>query len=159
KNNGKYPQHILLIRHAEKTGDKEDIHLAKKGQERADVLYQLFETSKERPDPFPKPDFIFAASHAKDSHRPVETVTPLAMKWKLPINDKYTSKLPAMPKKEDGKDTPGKAEGMLGLRDEVFGDAKYFGKTILVCWRHSTISELAKTLKASKAPDKWEDAV
>ncbi len=154
KKNTKYPQQILIIRHAEKTGDKADLHLSKAGQERAEVLYKLFVASTDRPDPFPAPDFIFAASNAKDSHRPIETVTPLAMKLKLSIIDTYTSKLPA-----DGKEKAAKAPGMVELRDKLFGDPKYFGKTILVAWRHKTITNLAQTLKATKAPTKWHDEV
>jgi hypothetical protein len=159
KKNTKYPQQILIIRHGEKTGDKADVHLAKQGQERAEVLYQLFVASRDRPDPFPTPDFIVAASNAKDSQRPLETVTPLAMKLKLSINDIYESKLPAALSPNDGKDKTAKGPGMLGLRDDLFGKPKYFGKTILVSWRHSTIPELATTLKASKVPAKWEDNI
>jgi hypothetical protein len=157
--NTRYPQCILLIRHAEKTGDKTDIHLSKQGTERALVLDQLFVASKDRPVPFPTPDFIFAASHHKDSQRPVETVTPLARKLKLTINDRYDSKLPAAPDPNNDKEKAAKKERMQELRDEIFGSPKYFGKTILIAWRHSTISELAKTLKASKVPSKWEDNV
>ena len=159
KKNTRCPQQILLIRHAEKTGDKTDVHLSKKGQERAEVLYQLFVASKDRPDPFPTPDFIFAASNGKDSRRPLETVTPLAMRLKMSINDTYTSKLPTLASPDERKQANGKDQGMVGLRDELFGERKYFGKTILVSWRHSTISELAKTLKASKVPARWEDDV
>jgi hypothetical protein len=154
KKNTKYPQTILIIRHAEKTGDKDDIHLAKQGQERAEVLYQLFVKSKERPDPFPTPDFIFAASEHKDSQRPVETVTPLAKKLKLTINDHYDNKLPP----KDAKEKP-KKDGMAELSKELFGESKYAGKTILISWRHSTLPELATTLKAEKVPEKWDDAV
>jgi hypothetical protein len=157
KKNATYPKQVLLIRHAEKTGEKADLHLSKKGKERADVLFQLFVASKERPDPFPTPDFIFAGKNDKSSYRPVETVTPFAMKLKMPINSRYHTKLPAALGKKNDK-TPDE-EGMLGLRDELFGDAKYAGKTILVSWRHGTISELAKTLKASKVPAKWEDEI
>jgi hypothetical protein len=159
RKNTKYPQQILIIRHAEKTGDKADVHLSKQGEERAEALYQLFGASRERPDPFPTPDFIFAASNAKDSHRPLETVTPLAMRLKLSINDTYESKLPAALIPGDGKEKAAKGPGMLGLRDDLFGQPKYFGKTILVAWRHTTIPALARTLKASKVPDKWEDNV
>src|SRR5579883_837698 len=151
--NTKYPQCILIVRHAEKTGDNSDVHLSKKGKERAEVLDQLFVVSKDRPNPFPTPDFIFAACEHKDSQRPVETVTPLAKKLKLTINDRYDNKLP-----KEGKEKP-KKEGMLALRDELFGSSKYFGKTILISWRHSTLPELATTLKASKVPEKWDDAV
>jgi hypothetical protein len=157
--NTKYPQQILIIRHAEKTGDKTDIHLSKPGQERAEALYQLFVASKDRPDPFPLPDFIFAASHDKSSHRPVETVTPLAKKLQLPINDTFESKLPAALNQNGNPEKSAKGPGMLGLRDELFGAPKYFGKTILVSWRHGTIPDLAKTLKATKAPAKWADEV
>jgi hypothetical protein len=145
---------VLIIRHAEKTGDKEDVHLATKGKERAEVLCQLFEASKDRPSPFPKPDFIFAAAHHKDSQRPLETVTPLAEKLKLPINNLYESKIPP-PDADKAKSKP----NMFNLRDEIFGDSKYIGKTILICWRHSTLPELAKTFKASKVPEKWDDNV
>ena len=146
---GKRPKTVLLIRHAEKTGEKTDPHLSKKGQERAEVLPKLFEASKERPEPFPTPDFIFAAANEKNSQRPVETVTPLSKKIKLPINESFGSKAAIAETKE----------GMTGLRDTLFGDAKYTGKTVLISWRHSTLPELARTLKADKAPEKWEDEV
>jgi hypothetical protein len=152
--NTKYPQCVLIIRHAEKTGDKDDVHLSKEGQARAEVLEQLFVKSRERPDPFPTPDFIFAACEHKDSKRPVETVTPLAKKLKLTINDHYDNKLPP----KDAKDKP-KKDGAAELRDELFNTPKYYGKTILIAWRHSTLPELAKTLKAEKVPEKWDDAV
>jgi hypothetical protein len=151
RKNTKFPQQILIIRHAEKTGEQEDVHLAKQGQERAAVLEQLFVASKERPDPFPKPDVLFAAKHHKDSQRPVETVTPLAKKLNLAIDDGYNNKLPTKLAKGE--------KGMRELREELLGSPKYAGKTILVSWRHSTIPELAKTLGASKVPEKWNDNV
>lgn len=146
KKNTKFPQCILIIRHAEKTGENGDFHLSKKGVERADVLYRLFEKSKDRANPLPTPDFIFAASNHKNSHRPLETVTPFAMKLKLTINQKFDSK-------DDDK------IGNNGLRDAVFSDSKYVGKTILISWRHGVLPELAKSLKATDAPTKWHDDV
>src|SRR5690348_6181400 len=85
RKNSKFPQQVLIRRHAEKTGDKADVRLSERGQERARVLYQLFVASNDRPDPFPTPDFIFAASNSRDSQRPLETVTPLAQRLKLPV--------------------------------------------------------------------------
>jgi hypothetical protein len=155
QKNTKFPQTVLVIRHGEKSGDKEDIHLTKKGQQRADALYKLFEASSDRPEPFPRPDFIISAGPHKDSVRPLETVTPLSKKLNLPINSKYESKI--LPKTDD-KEKSAKPD-MYALRDELFGDKKYSGKTVLICWRHSTISELAKTLKASNVPEKWDDEV
>jgi broad specificity phosphatase PhoE len=144
------PRHVLMIRHAEKTGAKDDIHLSKKGVERADALFRLFEKSKERPEPFPVPDFIFAASNSTDSQRPLETVTPLAMRLKLPVDKTFKSKLTPTPDKKEV------SEGALGLRNEIYGKAKYAGKTILISWRHKALPELAKTLGAKDAPSKWE---
>jgi hypothetical protein len=159
KKNAKYPQHVLIIRHAEKTGVKTDIHLSKKGMERAEVLPRLFEVSKNRPKPFPTPDFIFAASNSTSSRRPLETVTPLAMKLRLPIDQTYDSKRSLSLDKNGAKEKTANAEDMHGLRAAVFGEPKYRGKTILVAWRHSTIPELAKTLGANKVPAMWENNV
>jgi hypothetical protein len=146
-----YPRHILIIRHAEKTGDKDDIHLSEKGKKRAEALPALFTASKDRPEPLPTPDFIIAASADKSSNRPIETVTPLAAKLKLTIIDKFSSKLP-------DADTA-KKPNMNDLRDELFSNAKYAGKVVLISWRHKAICELAKTLKAKNVPAKWEDDV
>jgi hypothetical protein len=153
--NTKCPQQVLIIRHAEKTAEKTDFHLSAQGKQRAEALDQLFAASDHRPAPFPRPDFIIAASDSNNSHRPLETVAPLAQRLKLPVNHTYDSKLPAAGADGNGN---GKA-GMLGLRDELFGNPKYFGKTILVSWRHGTIPELAKTLRANNAPATWDDNV
>jgi hypothetical protein len=149
KKNAKFPQCILIIRHADKTDEKGDIHLSKRGRERADVLHRLFEASKDRAKPFPTPDFIFAAANDKSSQRPLDTVTPLAKSLKLTIHDKFDSKLPKAEEKS----------GVHKLREEIFGEAKYYGKTILVSWRHKSLPELAKALKATNAPTEWEDKV
>jgi broad specificity phosphatase PhoE len=146
----KYPKLILIIRHAEKTGVKEDIHLSEPGKERAKQLPLLFEKSAKRTDPLPRPDFIFAAKDSKNSQRPRETVVHLAKQFKLPIDDTYHSTAPA-------KDP--KAPGAAELRDELFKNPKYAGKTILISWRHGVLPELARTLKATNAPTKWGDEV
>ena len=148
----RYPGCVLIIRHAEKTGEKGDAHLSKQGKERAEVLDQIFTASAQRPNPFPKPDVIFAAKSHKDSFRPLDTVAPLAKKLKLTINETFDSKLP-----KDGMEKP--KEGIAELRDELLSGSKYAGKTVLISWRHSSISELARALKADKVPEKWEDGV
>ncbi len=150
------PHHILLIRHAEKTGDKTDVHLSKKGNDRAAILFQLFERSPIRPEPFPKPDFIFAASNSAGSHRPLETVTPLSTKLQLPINEAFDSKLPLTADAKSPSAATGKSD-MFALRREIFGNPKYFGKVILISWRHSTLPDLAKALGVKNAPATWDD--
>lgn len=148
------PKFILVIRHAEKP-EKEagDVHLSPAGKERAERLHHLFEKSDKRPDPFPVPEFIFATHNGENSHRPVETVTPLAHKLKLTINEDFHNTLNAVVKK--GKT----AKGINNLRDDLFGAGKFAGKTVLICWHHGTIPELAHALKATQAPDKWKSEV
>src|ERR1700722_8788769 len=87
--NTKSPQTILIIRHAEKTGADNDLHLSGPGKQRAEAIAKLFEASKDRPEPFPKPDYIFAAHLSKNSDRPIETVTPMARQLNLEINSRY----------------------------------------------------------------------
>ncbi len=140
-----YPKQVLLIRHAEKPPDTEkSVHLSADGMKRAEALHKLFEASPKRPEPFPRPDFLFATHNSSSSHRPVETITPLSKKLGLPIIADYHNE-------------PGKAgrKGMLALRDEIFGHRRYEGKTVLICWHHGTMHDLAVLLGARGAPAKW----
>ena len=147
--NRKYPQTILIIRHGEKTNNEKDVHLSEAGKERAKNLHSLFTASASRPDPFPKPHFIFATHDGENSHRLVETVTPLAQRLKLPIDQEYHNSLATVIKKNK------KAKGIYDLRDEIFRNGKYAGKTILISWHHGMIPDLAKELKATDVPAKW----
>ena len=135
------PQSILVIRHAEKPADVSDIHLSPEGKKRAEAILELFQKTAARPDPFPTPDFIFATKASKHSNRPVETVTPLAKALKLEVNAGYAN-----------DDYP-------KLAEELYTNPKYEGKTVLVCWHHGNLPELAVALGAAGVPDKWKDAV
>jgi hypothetical protein len=56
-----YPQHVLIIRHAEKPEEKGNKHLTSRGSARAAALPSLFfipEKFRTKPAPFPTPDFI-----------------------------------------------------------------------------------------------------
>ena len=144
------PKYILIIRHAEKPAKEDgDVHLSAAGKERAEKLHHLFMKSDKRPEPFPVPDFIFATHNGENSHRPVETVTPLSLKLKLSINEEYHNALLAVTKK--GKT----AKGINNMRDEIFGSPKYAGKTVLISWHHGKIPEVAHAFKATQAPTKW----
>jgi hypothetical protein len=135
-----WPKQVLIIRHAEKLADeKASEHLSPEGTERAKALHQIFEKSRERPEPFAKPDFIFAAKDKPTSHRPTETVAPLAARLKLTVDAKFNN------------------DDFEKLAAEVFGNKKYAGKTILICWRHHAIPELAAAFKATDAPKEWKE--
>jgi len=136
-----YPARVLLIRHGEKPAEADSVELNDRGKERAEALRKLFKKTDKRPDPFATPDFIFATKDSKKSHRPRETVTPLAKKLELKINDSYAN------------------EDFAKLAKELFSDPKYSGKTVLICWHHGTMPELAAKLKATDAPKHVKDTV
>jgi broad specificity phosphatase PhoE len=133
------PRKVLIIRHAEKPED-DSIHLSPEGQKRAEALPQLFMKSADRPDPLPRPDFIFATKVSKHSNRPVETVTPLAKALNLDIDARF----------ED--------DDYAQLATELLTKQRYAGKTVLVCWHHEKIPNLARKLKAEDVLD-WRDEV
>ena len=136
----KTPQYVLIIRHAEKPKGN-DVNLNSRGAGRAAALPSLFlipPTFPTKDVRFPTPDFVFATKASKESNRPVETVTPLAkVLGNLDIHDKHAN---------------GDFQAVV---DDLFGDAKYAGKTVLICWHHGKIPDLAKAVaKKAKNFDK-----
>jgi hypothetical protein len=136
----KMPPTFLLIRHAEDPPeDDPSPHLAAEGVKRANALPELFKATKQRPDPFPTPDVVFAAKSSKQSQRPVETIALLAQNLKIPVNADY----------DDETDVD-------RLVADLLANPQFAGKTILICWRHESLPDLAHKLGATDAPDTWK---
>jgi broad specificity phosphatase PhoE len=136
------PRLVLLIRHAEKPAlESMSVDLSPAGQKRAAALHGLFEKSPSRPIPLLTPDFIFAAKDSKHSHRCTETVAPLAKKLGLKVNAKIAN------------------DDFPKLAAEILGNPKYAGKTVLICWHHGNLPDLAKKLGARESPDRWKGTV
>ena len=74
---------ILLMRHAEKTGDPIDHNLSQEGYARAAKLPDYILTT------FGMPKFLFATSKSQHSVRPIETIEPLSAKIGVPIDAAY----------------------------------------------------------------------
>lgn len=131
------PARILLMRHAEKTGDPEDLQLSAAGKARAEKLAAYI------PATFGKPDFIFAAARSKRSLRSIETMQPLVAATGVPFNSSIAD--------NDYKD----------LVDRLRGDPVYDGKFVIICWHHSDLSKIARALGAAEGtfPDPWDEAV
>lgn len=139
---GTGPAHVLLIRHAEKPPEAAgETGLNAAGKERAARLHELFEKSAARPDPFPKPDFVFAAAASKMSVRSIETAKPVAKALGLKLNDNYD---------DDDFGT---------LAAELARNPKYSGKTVLIVWKHHALPGFAAKLGAADAPKDWKDGV
>jgi broad specificity phosphatase PhoE len=74
---------ILLMRHAEKTGDPMDPHLSLDGYARAAKLADFI------PATFGIPQFLIATSISKHSVRPIETLEPLSTKIGVRVDATY----------------------------------------------------------------------
>ncbi len=136
----KAPAIVLILRHAEKPIDDKASDLAPQGYKRAMALPGLFFPQSGSSVPrFPRPDALFATAVSKHSNRPIETITPLSQALHLPINRDF----------EDAE-TGSIAKEVLSGR--------YAGKTVLICWHHGEIHNIAKAFGVADAP-KWKEEV
>ena len=136
------PAQIILIRHADKPADPEDPHLSRAGVKRAKRLVSFITT-----DPamtrFGLPVAVFATRTTKDGNgqRTQETVAPLARALKLPVQTPFL-----------GKD-------YAALAKLILAEPAYAGKTVLICWNHEQIPQLAAALGVTPEPPKWKGSV
>jgi len=134
---------IFLIRHAEKPAgdiqavDENGTHdseaLTVRGWQRAGALAHFF--SSQLPV---RPNVIFASGIGTDSksHRPKQTVTPLAELIKMDVNTNHL--------KND--------------LDPLIEDVRKQTGTVLVAWEHQLIPDLVGELpNAPAVPKKWPD--
>ncbi len=132
---GAGPARLIVLRHAEKTGDKRDRNLSPAGHERAERLAPfVIET-------FGRPDFLIAAKSSKRSRRPVETIEPLAAALGLKIKCKFDND---------------EVEALVASLGEK---GAYRGKFGVLSWRHSDIPRLVAALgaPADTFPGEWDE--
>ena len=136
------PAQIILIRHADKPADPENPHLSRAGVKRAERLVSFITT-----DPamtrFGLPVAVFATRTTKDGNgqRTQETVAPLARALRLPVQ------------------TPFPGKDYAALASLILADPAYAGKTVLICWNHEAIPQLAAALGVTPEPPKWQGRV
>ena len=133
------PSQIILFRHAEKPADKANPHLSPEGVRRSRKLVGFF-TTNPVVNKFGKPVAIFATRTTKDDdgQRTQETVAPAAAALKLAVQTPFV-----------GKD-------YRQLAKQILSNPAYAGKTVLICWNHDVISELAAELGVSPQPPAWK---
>lgn len=136
------PAQIILIRHAEKPLDGKNPHLSRLGIQHAEQLVS-FVTTDPRMTRFGLPVAVFATRTTKDDNgqRTQETVAPLARALKLPVQTPFL-----------GKD-------YAALAKLILTNPGYAGKTVLICWNHEEIPQLAAALGITPAPPKWKASV
>jgi hypothetical protein len=136
------PAQIILIRHADQPADPLDPHLSPAGVQRAERLVSFITT-----DPamtrFGLPVAVFATRTTKDGNgqRTQETVAPLARALKLPVQ------------------TPFLGKNYAALAYLILANPAYAGKTVLICWNHEEIPQLAAALGVTPEPPKWKGSV
>jgi hypothetical protein len=130
------PTQVLIIRHAEKVANSDD--LSPVGYIRANALVQYFEKDSEVTR-YGTPVAIYAmgSGDQDSSKRPVETVTPLAKALGLTLHTKY--------QKDD----------IQALVSEIMSDPQYDGKMVLICWEHKVIADIAVQFGVDPGPSKW----
>jgi phosphohistidine phosphatase SixA len=128
---------ILLMRHAEKSGDPMDPHLSQDGYARADKLADYI------PATFGQPQFIIVSSISKGSVRSIETMKPLSQKIGVPIDATHA------------------AQDYGDLASQLLSESRYAGTLIVVCWHHGNIPSLAQALRSKPGsyPDPWDPQV
>ncbi len=133
------PAEVILIRHAEKPEVGNELSL--RGRERAAVLAPYFLGTPEMLN-FKTPVAIYAQrpKQKSSSQRSIQTVRPLADALHLKINDAYTRD---------------EYEGMV---EEIRHRQEYDGHTVLICWEHKVIPEIARKFGVDNAPETWPDA-
>jgi hypothetical protein len=136
------PAQIILIRHADKPADSKNPHLSQAGGQRAERLVS-FVTTDPAMTRFGLPMAVFATRTTKDDNgqRTQETVAPLARVLKLPVQTPFL-----------GKD-------YAALAHLILANPVYAGKTVLICWNHEEIPQLAAALGVTPEPPKWKGSV
>ncbi len=134
------PAEVIIIRHAEKPAEGPELNL--RGQERAAALVPYFlGTPEVLEHQTPVAIYAQAVKKASSSRRAIETVKPLADTLKLHVIDKFTR------------------EEFQAMVNEILSKPEYEGHTVLICWEHKVIPEMAKAFHAEGAPDSWPGEV
>ena len=134
---------LLLIRHAEKSGDPLDATLTSAGEARAQAYVAYFRNLARGPSPVATPTYLIAAADSVHSTRSRLTLAPLATALGLDI------------------DVTVDDHDVQRMADQLLAGAQYDHATTLVCWHHGQILALAHALGAplSSMPTAWPDAV
>jgi hypothetical protein len=134
---------LLVIRHAEKSGDKHDAGLIPSGQARAQAYVVYFQTLASGSSRVPPPAWLIAAADSDDSQRSRLTLEPLAAALGLEIDARLADR------------------DYHALAERLREDSCYDGATTLICWTHKMLPRLVKALgaPATLLPGKWPDDV
>jgi hypothetical protein len=136
------PAQILLLRHGEKPDDKAAVHLSVRGEDRAEALAKLFGLRSSWTSNAPVAAlFASRVTRHDHSHRTGETLGPLSHALGLPIQ------------------TPFDSDDYRPLARQILANRSYQGKTVVICWTHHNMAELASALGVHPQPEPWKEKV
>lgn len=131
------PAQIILMRHGEKPEEGDE--LSEQGWARAKALPNLFDRKELKSKPFA----LFAMkrkSKSDGSIRPIQTLKYVSEKFNLTIN------------------TPFKKDQVIDLVQQIRNDSNLNEKTIVICWEHKVLRDIARELGLNSPPD-WSGDV
>lgn len=136
------PAEIIIVRHGEKPDDPKAQHLSRQGEDRAKALVEFF-TRDSHATKHGLPVALFASepTHKGSGQRPRETLQPLATALHLPIQ------------------TPFESKEFARLAHVILSTHEFDGKTVVVCWVHEFMPQLAAALGVTPEPPKWKEHV
>lgn len=134
------PAQVLLLRHAEKPADDADPQLSAKGRERAQALAEWLGRPNELTRQAPVAA-LYASRMSKQGRgrRTAETLAPLGQWLNLTVLTPY--------RPDEGE----------ALARAVMTNPAYRGKTVVVCWSHSELSQIAAAFGVQPEPPAWKD--
>jgi hypothetical protein len=136
------PAQIILLRHGEKPGDETDVHLSSRGERRARALGEKLNRPSTLLSNAPLAALYATKVTSHDhSHRTAETLAPLARATGLAVQ------------------TPCHSGEYAALARLVLADSSCQGKTVVICWVHHNLAQLAEALGVKPPPSPWNDKV
>lgn len=132
------PKKVIIIRHAEKIEGGNGLNL--RGFERAGALPYYFSGTPLYNDPAPTHIFATALEEPDSSVRPIQTCTPIANHYEVPLNIDF------------------KHTETEELAQEILKNPKYNNSTVLICWSHGHIRPIVLAL-GGEDPGQWPKEV
>ena len=139
---GAQPAQIILLRHAEKPTDEAEVSLSPRGRERAQALVALL--GRRSPYTTSAPVAALYATRVTKhdrSQRTGQTLAPSSQDLDLPVNTAF-----------------GSGE-FASLASSILRNPSYRGRTVIICWAHGEIVQLAEALGVRPKPPPWKDKV
>lgn len=135
------PAQVILLRHAEKPAGAEAVDLSPRGRERAQAIVSLLGRGSSLTSNAPVVALYATRVTRRDhSHRTGETLAPLAKDLNLPVG------------------TPFGSDDYKGMAAMVLENPAYHGKTVIICWTHHDLPQLAAAFGVKPQPSAWKDS-